>query len=379
MINELHKGPTGSATAVLVRRGPGATLAGRYRLLVQVGGDESADAEFWRAKDTVSGHDVGLTVLCDTGRTDGGRRAADVLDRATRWGHFEHPGCARVLEVLRHDGTGYDQLPTDVYGLAVTEWVSGRSLAEAVSGTPLRTAAVLEMLAPLTEATVAAHRQGLVLGCAHPQRVRITPWGEARIAFALPGPSVTAESDVRGLGAILYALLTGLSGTNTNAARLTGLTPAPRDALGTPVSPDTLRPGVPAEVSELALGALGGATPGRVHTAAAVHTVISELLASESDAVLPPPDDGAPDEVWQPDTAAWVKTDRSRKRKLSLGMGALLLGMVVALGYLTVQLVFFFGLTPASPPRVVVHDTVSVTALPFKLPPVSAPAGRQIR
>jgi hypothetical protein len=368
--------PGVTSVAVLVRRRPGVLIAGRYRLLTHVGGDDAVDVEFWQARDTVLGRHVALTVLCDTGSSTGDTgdaagalRAADMLDRAARWGRFEHIGCTRLLDVVRRGGGGADGLPADVYGVAVTDWVTGQGLAEAVSGEPLRTAAVLQMLAPLAEAAEAAHRQGLVLGCAHPQRVRITPWGEARVAFALPDPGMTPDDDVRGLGAILYALLTGLSGTEGDVARLAGLPPAPQDAHGMLISPDALRPGVPFEVSELALGALGAVPRGRVHTAAAVHTVISELLASESeeaDAILPPQDDGAPllpDEVWRPDAVAAPRADRIRKRKLSVGVVALFLGMFTAIGYAAVQLALFFGITMASPPRIVVNTST---------PPVNA-------
>jgi hypothetical protein len=114
----------------------GSLLAGRYRLGSRVGSDAAAGAEFWRAEDTVLRRDVAATVLRRFGPgtspdDDGGAaRAQRIIARALRSGSFEHPGCARLLDVLAPGASG---LPDGVLGAAVAEWVPGRSLADAVS------------------------------------------------------------------------------------------------------------------------------------------------------------------------------------------------------------------------------------------------------
>lgn len=331
----------------------GDVIAGRYTLLSQVGADPSVHAAFWQARDTVLQRDVGLTLLLRTGELGETTRASEMIDKALRWGGFNDPGAARLLDVMRRDN---GSLPEDVLGLAVTAWVPGKSLAELAAGPTLRTTAALTMLDPLAQAAEAAHRQGLVLGCAHPQRIRITAEGAARLAFALPHPQVTPADDVRGLGATLYTLLTAhwpLSGTD---AELAGLAAAPRDVQDVVVPPGILRPGVSLEVSALALGTLGAGAPhGRVHTAAAVHKVIGELLASEQEvAMLPPPDDGAApggDEVWG-DRPPSVD-DPERRRKVTIWMATLGGAAVLVLMYVLFQLGSLLGVTPASPPPIV--------------------------
>jgi hypothetical protein len=352
----------------------GEVIAGRYRLLAQVGADTSVHAAFWQARDTVLQRDVGLTLLLRSGDAGEYDKASDLIDRALRWGGFCDLGTARLLDVMRRDN---GSLPDDVLGLAVTEWVPGLSLTEMIessgTGAPLRTTTALSMLEPLAEAAEAAHRQGLVLGCAHPSRIRFTLEGTARLAFAMPNPETTPADDVRGLGAMLYALLTAhwpLAGTD---AELAGLPAAPRDVQDVVVPPGILRPGLSLEISALALGALGaGASHGRIHTAAAVHKVIGELLAGEQEAaMLPPPHDGAPlgmDEVWSDRPMDEPVADPERQRQLRVWMGGLGAAAAIVLIFVLFQLGSMLGVTPASAP-----PNVLITPAPHPPAPVGAP------
>ena len=171
----------------------GTLLAGRYRLHTRVGSDTAAGAEFWRAEDTVLQRDVGVTVLRKLAPEDGAiggesdptgaTRAGEMVVRALRSGSFEHDGCARLLDVLAPEGS---RIPDDVLGAAVTEWVAGRSLTELMADGMIRPLAAARAVAPLAAAAEAAHRHGLVLGCDHPQRIRITPDGRAQLASCCP-------------------------------------------------------------------------------------------------------------------------------------------------------------------------------------------------
>lgn len=358
----------------------GEIIAGRYRLLAQVGADTSVHAAFWQARDTVLQRDVGLTLLLRSGEPGEYDKAGDLIDRALRWGGFCDLGAARLLDVMRRDN---GSLPDDVLGLAVTEWVPGQSLTEVIdgfgAGAPMRTPAALTMLDPLAEAASAAHRQGLVLGCAHPSRIRFTPEGSARLAFALPHPDTTPADDVRGLGATLYTLLTAhwpLAGTD---AELSGLPAAPRDVQDVVVPPGILRPGLSLEISALALGALGAGAPhGRIHTAAAVHKVIVELLAGEQEAaMLPPPHDGAPlgtDEVWSDQSEPRRPVaDPERQRKLRTWMGGLGAAAALVLIYVLFQVGVLLGVTPASGPPIVLSSPAPPPA------PAAAPPGPAVQ
>src|SRR5439155_353708 len=99
-------------------------------------------------------------------------------------------------------------------------------------------ATVLRRFGPGTDPddAEAAHRHGLVLGCDHPQRVRVTPEGRTQMGFALPRPELTPADDVRGLGAVLYCLLTAQWPLSPSDAARAGLSPAQRGPDGAPLS-----------------------------------------------------------------------------------------------------------------------------------------------
>lgn len=115
----------------------GSLLAGRYRLGTRVGSDAAAGAEFWQAEDTILRRDVAATVLrrfgpgTDPDDDGGAARAEEIIVKALRSGSFEHPGCARLLDVLAPGAPG---LPDGVLGAAVAEWVP-----DAASPRPSRT------------------------------------------------------------------------------------------------------------------------------------------------------------------------------------------------------------------------------------------------
>lgn len=365
--------------------GPGLMLTGRYRLRTRVGADLAAGAEFWQAEDTVLRRDVAVTLLRTLagehgavgGEEDptGAHRAEEMITRALRSGSFEHPGCARLLDVLAPGGSG--GLPEDVLGAAVTEWVTGRSLAELVAEGLIRPLAAARAVAPLAEAAEEAHRHGFVLGCNHPQRVRISPDGRARLCFAMPRPDLKPADDVRGLGAVLFTLLTSRWPLSAADAARAGLPSADRTAGGALEAPSTVRPGVPVELDAVCTGTLGPeSAAGHVHTAAAVRQLIGTVVAEDDRvALFPPAHDGVPSspgDVWQERGRTPADPDPVRRRNLMIGLVALAAAVLVVLGYVGVQLTSL--LTGPDGPVIVVEEEPPVDDAAPQPPPAEEPA-----
>ncbi|WP_433870714.1 protein kinase family protein [Saccharopolyspora sp. CA-218241] len=322
---------------------------GRYRLLAQVGSDARCDAQLWRAKDGVLGRDVALTILVgDRSDSESATNARRTLERAMHASTFNHLGVARVLDVVT-PSTGD---PTGVLGVVIAEWTHGTDLLDLVAEGPLPPGTAARLLQPLAAAVEAAHHAGLVLGADHPQRIRITPEGEIRMAF--PGPMAQASSsdDVRGLGAALYLLLTGRWALGNPPENLPT---APTGPDGTVVAPRTLRPTVPMELSTVAVRALGNpdstGTTGGVRTGAAVLRVLEQHATYEpapSTGQAGAASSGETGEVWRREDP---KPDRTKRRKLMVSLGVLSVATLLVVSWIAVQLIGAFTEGPTGDTR----------------------------
>lgn len=327
---------------------PGAVVAGgRYRLLEAHGG--ARGLQFWRAQDTRLPREVGLTFVdpeqqAPPHRPDdpaGGPQA--VLDRTRRLGQVQTAGVARVLDVVR-GASG---------GIVVTEWVPGSSLAEAAAAEPSATGAARAVRA-LAAAAESAHRAGAALSIDHPDRIRISTAGDAVLAFPAVLDGDDQASDVRGLGAVLYALLLnrwpldGADGHRIATAQaqqgaVGGLPPAAPDLQrkGLPVAPMAVKPGIPFEISTVTMRALEGG--GAIRTAGTVQHVLDQAtVVNLATDVIPRTVDDAP-------PVSVAPLSRTRKERL-LGEGeagrrntALLFGGALLTLFLVVALVLWLG------------------------------------
>lgn len=299
---------------------PGKVIGnGRYRLVERVGTDERDSAHLWRAQDGQLDRDVALTILTDDPATASTvLRTRQTLDRCAHRSGLSHPGIAPVLSVLStSDGVGDE----GVFGVVVAEWTRGTGMTDVVAREPLAPAHACQLLEPLAAAVAQAHHRGVVLGIGHPLRLRVAPDGTLRLAFPGPPPDVGLDDDVRGLGAILYLLLTGRW-------------PASDAAL---VPPHELQPEVPLELSEVAMRALVDTRAGGIRTS---ETILTALRQTRIHAALAPEPDNESQEAAEGEPVWLTKPpvdDSARRKKLAIAVTVLVL--------LTLGVVLWIGLS----------------------------------
>ncbi|WP_307867885.1 protein kinase family protein [Umezawaea beigongshangensis] len=330
-------GNPGANNASLV---PGGVIGdGRYRLLAYSGTDDRCAAQLWRGRDGQLNRDVALTVLVgDLPDLQAAGRARRTVERAMHASSFTHPGVARVIDVLT-PGTGIKP-GEGILGIIVADWTPGTDLVDLLAEGPLPAGTATRLLAPLGAAIEGAHHAGLVLGADHPQRIRVTPDGKLRLAFPGPRPEAVARDDVRGLGAVLYLLLTGRWALPGGPSAVPA---APTGPDGTVIAPNVLQPRVPHELSSVAVRSLEDTSVGGIRTSAAILQVLEQIAGEESQSgVLEDTADGSDDDraVW---TTQRPQRGREHKRKLVLSVAVLAAATLAVIAWLGVQIVSFFS------------------------------------
>ncbi|NMM90759.1 peptidoglycan biosynthesis protein MviN [Rhodococcus sp. SRB_17] len=312
---------------------PGASVAGgRYRLLAPHGGTRGL--QFWEALDVKLDREVALTFVDAEQRGDDNPQSGPqaVLSRTLRLGRINSPGLARVLDVVRGSSGG----------IVVAEWTPGRSLREMAETTPSPIGAA-RAVRSLASAAEAAHRTGGALSIDHPDRVRISINGDAVLAFPATLAEADSTSDVRGLGAMLYALITARWPlAEPSAGPVGGLLPAGRDAAGRPIEVRVIRPEVPFDISAVATRALQSESG--IRTAATVQHILDQAsVVNDKTEMIPALRLGHRD----PGMSGHALTDpeaiEAEKKKSTRMLAAL-----TALGVFTVIVLILLGVWVAS-------------------------------
>jgi hypothetical protein len=223
----------------------------------------------------------------------------------------------------------------------------------------------------VAEAVAALHVAGIVHGNVHPGTILIADDGRVVLLDAHADAPGNPELDVRALGAVLYACLTG-HWPWAEAGRST-LPDAPRDPQGQPVRPRQVRGGVPRHLDEIAAELLDPqvAPPGAGPLAAE----FARLVAAGDEEY-----DYAGEQYEEPRASGPMGFQAERGGGRRLGGTKLIAGIALLAVIAVIGVIVVMKILPSSPdagPTSPVGPTSGATATPEATP--IALTGDQVR
>jgi len=255
------------------RIGPGALLAGRYRLIERLEGDPVAS--LWQAEDVTLERSAAIRILAA-----GHSHVDATLDAARRSAVIDDPRLQRVLGVGVEAGSGY----------VILEWVDGPTAVQLAGRVSEEEACRISF--EVADALAAARAKGLRHARLTPGHVRRAGDGRVRVTglaidAAMIGRGIEPtrdDTDVADTVALLYALISG----RWPFGFVEGMLGAPYQS-GKPVSLRELTK-VSAEVEELCIRTFAGQPPA---TPAILAATLRGRLVSRTPAAEPGPASGA--------------------------------------------------------------------------------------
>src|SRR5215469_4340369 len=242
--------------------GSGHVVAGRYRLLDQVG--RGAMGIVWRGRDDLLDREVAIKQIVlapSASATEAQSSYERTLREARTAARLSHPGVVTVFDVVEEDGSPW----------IVMEFVRARPLDQVIAEDgPLPPARAAQLGLGLLEALSAAHKAGVLHRDVKPSNVLISPDGKAVLTdfwiatiqgdpgmtqagmvvgtpgFSPPervrGDEATPASDLWSLGATLYAAVEGRgpfdrAGGSAAIVASIATEPAPRAPSAGPLAP----------------------------------------------------------------------------------------------------------------------------------------------
>jgi hypothetical protein len=253
----------------------GGLLGGRYRLDRRSHTGPSG-LELWRATDEILDRPVAVHLVGGLTRA----QAKELTAAAARAGAVPDARWVRVLDV------GVDEVDRRRRVWIVNEWVDGGSLTALIRRDPLKPAVATGLITSCAEAVAAAQAAGARHGALHPDEVLLPVDGEPRLTglelhgalAGATGAGGRGYDDTRGLGALLFAMLTG-------RWPLPGWSGLPAVSRGDGFHPRQQRGSVGREIDAITARALQGQYP----TAAAFAKALAALPSAP---LAPPPEDG---------------------------------------------------------------------------------------